>query len=77
MSDFWTVRPLQSGEEEEACALVRRVFNIFVAPEYEPEGVQAFYRYADPQRMRRCAAGITSRCYSWTPCFRGGASPAL
>lgn len=52
MSDFWTVRLLQPGEEEKACALVRRVFDIFVAPECEPEGVQTFYRYADPQRMR-------------------------
>lgn len=52
MSNFWTVRPLQPGEEEDACALVRRVFDVFVAPEYEPEGVHAFHRYADPQQMR-------------------------
>jgi GNAT superfamily N-acetyltransferase len=58
MSDFWTVRPLRPGEEQEACVLVRRVFDVFVAPEYEPEGVQAFHRYADPQRLReRLAEG--------------------
>ncbi|MBC7256401.1 MAG: GNAT family N-acetyltransferase [Chloroflexi bacterium] len=56
MHDFWTIRPMEAGEEEKVSALVRRVFDLFVAPEYEPEGIQSFYRYIEPQCLRERAA---------------------
>lgn len=56
MHDFWTIRPMEPGEEEIVSDLVRRVFDLFVAPEYEPEGVEAFYRYIEPERLRERAA---------------------
>lgn len=52
MAEFWTVRPMQVGEEQEVSALVRRVFDTFVAPEYELAGVQTFHRYIDPRLIR-------------------------
>lgn len=56
MHDFWTIRAMEPGEEKMVSDLVRRVFDLFVAPEYEPEGIQAFYRYIEPQRLRERAA---------------------
>ena len=51
---------LNDGEEPEVCALVERIFNECVAPEFSSEGVDAFLRYADPDAMaRRRAAGET------------------
>lgn len=65
MNDFWTVRPLLPGDEEAACALVRRVFNAFVAPDYEPEGVAEFLRFADPQQMRARASQGSDILLAW------------
>lgn len=49
------IRPSAPGEEEEICALVKRVFDEFVAPGYPAEGVEEFFRFADPQAMRKRA----------------------
>lgn len=42
---------MQPGEEEKACKLVRDVFDEFVAPLYEEDGVEEFLRYVDPGLM--------------------------
>jgi ribosomal protein S18 acetylase RimI-like enzyme len=44
-------RRMESGEEEQVCQLVRKVFNEFVAPLYAQEGVDEFLRYIDPVLM--------------------------
>jgi predicted GNAT family N-acyltransferase len=45
------IRPMQKGEEEEVCTLIEGVFNEFVAPDYPPEGIEEFFRYAEPDAM--------------------------
>lgn len=60
MTDAVAIRPLKEGEEPVACALVERIFNEFVAPEFPREGVEEFLRYARPDAMaRRRATGHT------------------
>jgi predicted GNAT family N-acyltransferase len=41
-------RPMNPGEETKVCNLVSRVFNDFVAPLYDQEGVQEFFKYVEP-----------------------------
>jgi predicted GNAT family N-acyltransferase len=49
---------MKPGEEGAVCALVARVFDAFVAPDFSPEGIQEFYEYAQPHAMaRRAKAG--------------------
>ena len=58
MASALIVRRIRSGEEVEVCRLVERVFGQFVAPEFPPEGVEEFLRFADPTALaRRCAEG--------------------
>jgi GNAT superfamily N-acetyltransferase len=45
------IRKIEPGEEQQVCLLVKRVFNEFVAPLYENEGVEEFLRYIDPGKM--------------------------
>jgi GNAT superfamily N-acetyltransferase len=45
------IRSMEKGEEGEVCTLVERVFNEFVAPDYPPEGIEEFFRYAEPEAM--------------------------
>jgi predicted GNAT family N-acyltransferase len=45
------IRKIEPGEEQQACLLVKRVFDEYVAPLYETEGVEEFLRYVDPDRM--------------------------
>ena len=47
-----TYRFMRHGEEKRVCALVEEVFNEFVAPDYRPEGVEEFFRFADPSALR-------------------------
>ena len=47
-----TYRFMRQGEEERVCALVERVFNEFVAPDYSPEGVEEFFKFAAPAALR-------------------------
>jgi GNAT superfamily N-acetyltransferase len=42
---------MEPGEEDRVCNLVKEVFGEFVAPLYEPEGVEEFLRYVDPDLM--------------------------
>jgi len=46
------LRRIRPGEEAETCALVRRVFDEFVAPELAAEGVAEFHAYARPEALR-------------------------
>lgn len=51
-------RAMQPGEEGKVCALIRQVFDAFVAPDYDETGVGEFSRFADPQALsRRSASG--------------------
>ncbi len=44
-------RFMQSGEEEKVCSLVEKVFNEFVAPDYAREGVDEFFKFANPAAL--------------------------
>jgi hypothetical protein len=44
-------RFMKKGEEGRACALIEKVFNEFVAPDYGQEGVDEFFKFANPQAM--------------------------
>jgi GNAT superfamily N-acetyltransferase len=46
------IRGMNPGEESVVMALVRPVFDRFEAPEYSPQGVEEFYRFAHPESMR-------------------------
>ncbi len=45
-------RMMKPGEEPAVCGLVRRIFEKRIAQEFEAEGVQEFFRFADPEAMR-------------------------
>lgn len=45
------IKPLAADRYEEACALVGRVFNEFVAPLFPPEGVEEFLSYVTPEAL--------------------------
>jgi len=53
MSEGWTYRPLQSGEEAAVCDFVLRVFAEFVAGQYVAAGVREFQAYVQPEALRR------------------------
>jgi len=60
MTDKLVIRRIRPGEEVEVCRLIERVFGQFVAPEFPPEGIDEFLRFANPSAMaERCAAGRT------------------
>ena len=60
MASDVSYRLMRSGEEREVCALVARVFDRFVAPDFLPTGVEEFYRYAEPNALaERREAGHT------------------
>lgn len=44
-------REMRSGEELAVCQLVERVFNEFIAPDYDQNGIEAFFRFANPGAM--------------------------
>ena len=45
-------RTIQAGEENAVCDLVRQVFDTCVAPDFAEEGVEEFYRFAEPGAMQ-------------------------
>jgi hypothetical protein len=51
VSDRLKIRFMSEGEEHEVCALVARVFDEYVAGDFSTEGVEEFYRYAEPAAM--------------------------
>ncbi len=42
---------MRPGEESEVCDLVKRVFDEFIAPYYSQEGIDEFFRYAQPDAL--------------------------
>ncbi len=44
-------RLMRPGEESAVCALVTRVFDEFIAPDYSDDGVQEFLKYAEPNLL--------------------------
>jgi GNAT superfamily N-acetyltransferase len=58
MTNNLGIRLMRPGEEGEVGALVARVFNDFVALDFPPEGIDEFYRYAQPSAIgERSKAG--------------------
>jgi GNAT superfamily N-acetyltransferase len=51
VSDRIRIRFMSEGEEHEVCALVARVFDEYVAGDFSAEGVEEFYRYAEPNAL--------------------------
>ncbi len=41
-------RFMEKGEEAKVCSLIEKVFNEFVAPDYEEEGINEFFKFANP-----------------------------
>lgn len=51
-------REMRAGEEHAVCKLVQHVFNELVGPDYEPEGVDEFFRFANAAKIaERVRAG--------------------
>lgn len=46
-------RPLNPGDEVKVCNLVARSFNEFIAPGLTEEGIEEFFRYANPRALSR------------------------
>ena len=44
-------REMQPGEEAAVCSLVEEVFDEWVAPDYEAEGREEFFRFANPRAL--------------------------
>jgi hypothetical protein len=44
-------REMNPGEERAVCDLVSKVFNEFVSPDYGQEGIEEFFRFANPGAM--------------------------
>ena len=45
-------REMNAGEEQTVCDLVEQVFNQFVAEDYEKEGINEFFRFANPDAIK-------------------------
>ena len=59
------IRKLTETQKPAAMELAWRVFQEFEAPEYAPEGVQAFHDYIT------APAAPISPCFSWTRTITG------
>ena len=46
-------REMNPGEERSVCELVSQVFHEYVAPDYGQEGIEEFFRFADPDAMNK------------------------
>lgn len=44
-------RFMKKGEETKVCSLVEKVFNEFVAPDYGEDGINEFYKFANPNAL--------------------------
>lgn len=62
------VRPLLEREWGQASDLVWRVFSQFEAPDYPPEGIQAFRQFVDPHALGELARRGKLRLWG---CFHG------
>ena len=45
-------REMAPGEEQVVCNLVTRVFNQYVASDYGQDGIEEFFRFANPEAMK-------------------------
>ncbi|ODB89640.1 hypothetical protein A3194_10840 [Candidatus Thiodiazotropha endoloripes] len=45
-------REMAAGEEQVVCDLVTQVFNEYVASDYEQDGIEEFFRFANPEAMK-------------------------
>lgn len=48
-------REMTDGEEYAVCKLVRQVFDEFVASDYSAEGIEEFFKFANPSALRERA----------------------
>jgi len=44
---------MKQGEEAKVCSLVEKVFNEFVAPDYGPDGIEEFFRFAGADALAK------------------------
>jgi len=47
-----TYREMKQGEEQAVCELVTQVFNEYVASDYGQDGIEEFFRFANPESMK-------------------------
>ena len=52
MTDYIEYREMEPGEEQDVCNLANHVFNQYVAPVYEQEGIDEFFRFSNPNAMK-------------------------
>ena len=45
-------RDMRAGEEQTVCEMVRRVFDKFLAPEFDTTGMEEFFRFANASAMK-------------------------
>ena len=50
--DAIVYREMNTGEEQTVCDLVAQVFNEFVVSDYEQDGIEEFFRFANPSAMK-------------------------
>ncbi len=50
--DLIVFREMKAGEEQTVCDLVKQVFNEFVALDYENDGIEEFFRFANPDALK-------------------------
>ena len=48
---------MNTGEEVEVCNLVARSFNEFIAPDFQDEGIEEFFNYANPRALIKRSEG--------------------
>lgn len=51
MTESFTYRFMEPGEQDAVCRLVQRVFNAFVAPLYPARGRRSFLAYVQPELL--------------------------
>lgn len=44
-------RFMKQGEEAKVCSLIKEVFNEFVAPDYGPDGIEEFFKFANADAL--------------------------
>lgn len=57
MSICISVRQLNPGDEVGVCNLVARSFNEFIAPGFSEDGIEEFFRYANPRELVKRSRG--------------------
>lgn len=52
LTDPIVYREMHAGEEQAVCDLVKQVFDEYVASDYGQDGIDEFFRFADPKAMK-------------------------